>query len=115
MRRRTVHLWCSPALSPRPEPWHAAQASAELGSQWSDVIAPQDVATYGGLCALATLSRTELRSRVIDNIQFREFLEAVPEACTLLAGETRISIALARLHATAQSVGSMTLACRTLA
>ena len=58
---------------------HAAQASAELGSQWSDVIAPQDVATYGGLCALATLSRTELRSRVIDNIQFREFLEVVPE------------------------------------
>ena len=56
-----------------------AQASAELGTQWSDVIAQQDVATYGGLCALATLSRPELRSRVIDNIQFREFLEVVPE------------------------------------
>ena len=55
------------------------QASAELGSHWSDVIAPQDVATYGGLCALATLTRPDLRVKVIDNIQFREYLEVVPE------------------------------------
>jgi COP9 signalosome complex subunit 1 len=37
------------------------------------------VATYGGLCALATLTRPDLRVKVIDNIQFREYLEVVPE------------------------------------
>jgi len=31
---------------------------------YSEVIAPQDVATYGGLCALATFDRTELASKV---------------------------------------------------
>lgn len=33
----------------------------ELGSNYSDVIAPQDVATYGGLCALASFDRAELK------------------------------------------------------
>ena len=55
------------------------QASAELGSQWSEVIAPQDVATYGALCSLASLTRPELRAKVVDNVQFREYLELVPE------------------------------------
>lgn len=32
---------------------------------YSDVIAPQDVAIYGGLCALATFDRTELASKVL--------------------------------------------------
>lgn len=40
----------------------------------------QDVATYGGLCALATFSRQELRSKVLDNIGFSSFLELAPEA-----------------------------------
>lgn len=35
----------------------------ELGSNYSDVIAPQDVATYGGLCALASFDRAELKVR----------------------------------------------------
>jgi len=34
----------------------------ELGNHYSEVIAPQDVATYGGLCALATFDRTELKA-----------------------------------------------------
>ena len=53
--------------------------SAELGSQWSEVLAAQDVATIGALCALASFSRPELRTHVVDNVQFREFLELVPE------------------------------------
>ena len=32
---------------------------------YSEVMAPQDVAIYGGLCALATFDRTELASKVI--------------------------------------------------
>ena len=37
------------------------------------------MATYGGLCALAALDRSELQSRVLSNIGFKEFLELVPE------------------------------------
>ena len=33
------------------------QVNAELGGSYSDVMAAQDVALYGGLCALATFDR----------------------------------------------------------
>eukprot|EP00803_Ostreobium_quekettii_P008074 evm.model.scf_194.2 EVM.evm.TU.scf_194.2 scf_194:11876-18216(-) len=55
------------------------EVDAELGSKYCEVIAPQDVAIYGGLCALASFDRRELKSKVVDNINFREFLELVPE------------------------------------
>ncbi|BBN13298.1 COP9 signalosome complex subunit 1 [Marchantia polymorpha subsp. ruderalis] len=56
----------------------------ELGNNFTEVIAPQDVATYGGLCALASFDRAELKSKVIDNINFRNFLELVPEVRELI-------------------------------
>ncbi|KGN56548.1 COP9 signalosome complex subunit 1 [Cucumis sativus] len=54
------------------------ETGPELGNHYNEVIAPQDVATYGGLCALATFDRSELKSKVIDNVNFRNFLELVP-------------------------------------
>jgi hypothetical protein len=33
----------------------------ELGNNYIDVIAQQDVAVYGGLCALASFDRAELK------------------------------------------------------
>ncbi|KAI9087308.1 hypothetical protein K1719_030778 [Acacia pycnantha] len=60
------------------------ETAPELGSHYNDVIAPQDVATYGGLCALATFDRAELKSKVIDNHVFRNFLELVPEVRELI-------------------------------
>ncbi|MED6185349.1 COP9/signalosome complex subunit Csn1 [Stylosanthes scabra] len=60
------------------------ETAPELGSQYNEVIAPQDIATYGGLCALATFDRTELKTKVIDNINFRNFLELVPEVRELI-------------------------------
>jgi len=48
-------------------------------ADFSDVIAPQDVAIYGGLCSLATFDRSELKKKVIDNQTFRNFLELAPE------------------------------------
>eukprot|EP00249_Psilotum_nudum_P022508 c28543_g1_i4 orf=536-1432(+) len=56
----------------------------DLGNTYTEVIAPQDVATYGGLCALASFDRTELKNKVIDNINFRNFLELVPEVRELI-------------------------------
>ncbi|XP_062090253.1 COP9 signalosome complex subunit 1 [Humulus lupulus] len=60
------------------------ETSPELGNNYNEVIAPQDVATYGGLCALASFDRTELKNKVIDNLNFRNFLELVPEVRELI-------------------------------
>jgi COP9 signalosome complex subunit 1 len=50
---------------------------------FNDVIAPQDIAVYGGLCALATFDRSELASKVIDDVAFKQFLELAPDARVL--------------------------------
>ncbi|KAF4386764.1 hypothetical protein F8388_006719 [Cannabis sativa] len=67
------------------------ETNPELGNNYNEVIAPQDVATYGGLCALASFDRTELKAfnfsspnKVIDNLNFRNFLELVPEVRELI-------------------------------
>ncbi|XP_039051567.1 COP9 signalosome complex subunit 1-like, partial [Hibiscus syriacus] len=60
------------------------EVGLELGNSYSEVIAPQDVATYGWLCALASFNRTELKNKVIDNINIRDFLELVPEVRELI-------------------------------
>lgn len=41
------------------------ETGPELGSHYNEVIAPQDVATYGGLCALATFDRSELKAHIL--------------------------------------------------
>eukprot|EP00850_Spirogloea_muscicola_P020143 SM000208S06313 [mRNA] locus=s208:36554:38504:- [translate_table: standard] len=56
----------------------------ELGNNYAEVIAPQDVAVYGALCALASFDRSELKSKVLDNVSFRNFLELVPEVRELI-------------------------------
>ncbi|XP_029341309.1 COP9 signalosome complex subunit 1-like [Acyrthosiphon pisum] len=40
-----------------------------------DVMTPNDIAIYGGLCALATFNRLELQNNVICNNSFKLFLE----------------------------------------
>lgn len=60
------------------------ETGPELGNNYTEVIAQQDVATYGGLCALASFDRMELKNKVIDNINFRNFLELVPEVRELI-------------------------------
>jgi COP9 signalosome complex subunit 1 len=39
------------------------------------VISPNDVAIYGGICALATMDSAELKSKVLENQPFRQYLE----------------------------------------
>merc|ERR1712137_230720 len=55
-----------------------------IGSTFSEVILPVDIATCGVLCALATFSRKELKSLVLSNRQFKNFLELTPELQKLL-------------------------------
>lgn len=46
-------------------------------TQYDEFASPNDIATYGGLLALATMSRSEL-SKFLDNSSFRTFLELEP-------------------------------------
>ena len=45
---------------------------------FNEVATPNDIAVYGGLCALASMSREHLQSRVLDNSSFRNYLELEP-------------------------------------
>jgi len=56
----------------------------ELSTNYNSVISPQDIATYGGLCALATLDRGELTTSVLKSVSFKQFLEKVPAMNELL-------------------------------
>lgn len=49
-----------------------------LADTYTEVITSNDVAVYGGLCALASMDRSELQSRVLENTSFRNFLELEP-------------------------------------
>lgn len=51
---------------------------AGMGSSCSTFISPNDVAIYGGLCALASMERSELTKRVLENSAFRTYLELEP-------------------------------------
>ncbi|CAG7725017.1 unnamed protein product [Allacma fusca] len=46
---------------------------------FSDMISPNNVAIYGGLCALATFDREELQKNVISSNSFKLFLELEPQ------------------------------------
>ncbi|KAL1920755.1 uncharacterized protein VTP21DRAFT_11390 [Calcarisporiella thermophila] len=57
-----------------------------LGFQYNEVIAPNDIAIYGGLCALATFDRAELKTKVIDSTEFKQYLELEPQIRELILG-----------------------------
>jgi COP9 signalosome complex subunit 1 len=50
----------------------------DLGGSFSTIIAAEDIAVYGTLCALASLDRTEIRKKLLENSVFKSFLELVP-------------------------------------
>jgi COP9 signalosome complex subunit 1 len=43
-----------------------------------------DVALYGGICALSTFDRQELKTRVVENSDFKQFLEVEPQVSELI-------------------------------
>ncbi|KAG4424901.1 hypothetical protein IFR04_001872 [Cadophora malorum] len=53
-------------------------AESGMGLSCNTIISPNDVAIYGGLCALATMDRNELQSKVLENSNFRTYLELEP-------------------------------------
>ncbi|PVI00199.1 COP9 signalosome-like protein complex subunit 1 [Periconia macrospinosa] len=54
-------------------------AEPAAGIKWQrEVLTGNDIAVYGGLCALASMDRTELQNQVLANNDFRNFLELEP-------------------------------------
>ncbi|KAI2809698.1 hypothetical protein RDWZM_003104 [Blomia tropicalis] len=51
----------------------------EISTDFSDVLSANNVAIYGGLCALATLNRSALHKQVISNTNYKLFLELEPQ------------------------------------
>ncbi|OKO95058.1 COP9 signalosome complex subunit 1 [Penicillium subrubescens] len=49
-----------------------------LADTFNEIITPNDVAVYGGLCAMASMDRGDLQRRVLENSAFRNFLELEP-------------------------------------
>lgn len=74
------HLSCAAGLALLDRGSYSGAASKFLAVSSVDpsVMSMKDVVTYAGLCALATFSRSEMKSRVVDNKKFRERLEEVP-------------------------------------
>lgn len=60
------------------------EKTAKLQEQFGDVLSLEDIATLGGLCALATLGRPFLKKQVIDKVEFRNLLELVPDVRELI-------------------------------
>lgn len=57
---------------------HFLQASFDH-CDFPDMISPNNVAMYGGLCALATFNRQEMQKNVISSSAFKLFLELEPQ------------------------------------
>ncbi|XP_060519816.1 COP9 signalosome complex subunit 1 [Cylas formicarius] len=57
---------------------HFLQANLD-DCDFPDLLSPNNVAMYGGLCALATFDRHELQKNVINNTTFKLFLELEPQ------------------------------------
>ncbi|OUM59264.1 hypothetical protein PIROE2DRAFT_15233 [Piromyces sp. E2] len=56
----------------------------ELNDINPEIIAPNDIAIYGGLCALISFNRTELKNKVIENTKFKTYLELEPQILDLI-------------------------------
>lgn len=57
---------------------HFLQASFDH-CDFPEIISPNNVAMYGGLCALATFDRQEVQKNVISSSSFKLFLELEPQ------------------------------------
>lgn len=73
----------------------------DLGDAFADVLVAQDVALYGALCALASLDRNEVQSKLLESTSFRECLEYVPQIRDLITDfcNCKYAACLSRLEA----------------
>ena len=55
--------------------------------EFSEVISSSNVATYGGLCSLASLDRKQLKEKVLQSPNFKQFLELEPCMREVIVGK----------------------------
>ncbi|PQE13195.1 26S proteasome subunit RPN7 protein [Rutstroemia sp. NJR-2017a BBW] len=53
-------------------------APSGMGNSCNTILTPNDLAVYGGLCALASMERNEMQKLVLENSNFRTYLELEP-------------------------------------
>lgn len=53
-------------------------------NSFPEILSGADIALYGGLCALASFSRKQLKKQVLDNTEFKRFLELKPKIGSLI-------------------------------
>lgn len=56
----------------------------ELSSSLWKYLSGRDIAIYGCLCALGSLNRSELKTKVMENSNFKQFLELEPRMTEVL-------------------------------
>jgi len=56
----------------------------ELNELDPEIIAPNDIAIYGGICALISFNREELKNKIIENTKFKTYLELEPQILDLI-------------------------------
>ncbi|CAD6456417.1 6f7bf864-1cbe-4e8d-b67f-38fa8d54ed51 [Sclerotinia trifoliorum] len=54
------------------------QVPPGVAGNYYTIVSANDVAVYGGLCALATIERNDLQKSVLENSDFRAYLELEP-------------------------------------
>jgi len=59
--------------------------AADVSGRFPYIMSPQDVAIYGGLCALAEFDRKELKEKVLDNANFKTYLELLPKLGAMIS------------------------------
>jgi COP9 signalosome complex subunit 1 len=60
------------------------EVSFESASQFNDIMSANDVAIYGGLCALVSYDRRQLQQEVLNNTNFKSFLVLEPSLYELI-------------------------------
>ena len=72
-------LSTDPALaSAKFDPSTPSVGASPEEETFHEVLTPNDIAIYGSLCALASMSREELQTHLLSNTSFRNFLELEP-------------------------------------
>jgi len=54
------------------------RCTVDIGDKYGDVITSRDIAVYGSICALSSYGRSALKEEVLNNQNFKQFLELVP-------------------------------------
>ena len=56
------------------------------------MISSSNVATYGGLCSLASLDRKQLKEKVLQSPNFKQFLELEPCMREVIVGKGHFQV-----------------------